>query len=227
MKRYIFLVIILMVVNACTPKKEKIIAIDVLLTLPEKVYGQAVQLNKAIVKENPSNFTFDDTHIPHITLLQCYISEEDLPNVKKELKGLYKTVENETLWIEELQYSKEKEESFSSIGIKKSDGLVSLHKKTIELLKPYMTADGSQQSYIQNESGKPIDQFTIDYVPKFVSDYSYENYNPHISLGVAKTTLLDSLNRNIFQPMKFQAASISVFQLGDFGTARKLLWKSE
>ncbi|RFN59056.1 2'-5' RNA ligase family protein [Marixanthomonas ophiurae] len=218
---------IFFIASACAPKQEEIIAIDVLLTLPKEMDQQAIQLNQAIVKDNPTNFTLDKNHIPHITLLQCYIPESDLSNVAEALKGLYKTVEHDTLWADNLQYTKEKEESFSSIRIKKSNQLVTLHKKVIALVKPYMVTNGSQESYVQNTDDTPIDQFTIDYVPVFVPEHSFENYNPHISLGVAKTSLLDSLNQNNFRPTKFQATSISVYQLGSFGTAQKLLWQSE
>jgi len=218
---------IFIMANACAPKQEKIVAIDVLLTLPEGIYNQASQLNRVIVADNPNNFTLDENHIPHITLLQCYIPESDLPKVAEALKGLYKTVENDTIKAEGLQYSQDTEESFSSIGIKKSKPLLALHKKVIEFVKPYIITNGSQASYVQNADGTPIDQFTIDYVPAFVSEHSHENYNPHISLGVAKTSLLDSLDQHNFRPTKFRATSISVYQLGAFGTAQKVLWESE
>ena len=227
MNKSIYIILILLMVNACAPKQEEIIAINVLLTLPEEMDEQAIQLNRLIVENNPNNFTLDKNHIPHITLLQCYIPKSDLSNVTEVLKGLYKTVEKDTLWANTLQYSNDKKESFSSIGIKKSKPLLALHKKVIELVKPYIITNGSQASYVQNADGTPIDQFTIDYVPAFVSEHSYKNYNPHISLGVAKTSLLDSLEQNNFRPMKFRATSISVYQLGSFGTARKLLWEAE
>ncbi len=211
--------------TSCAPKQQQVIAIDVLLTLPEDVYDQAIQLNRAILDDNPNNFTLDENHIPHITLLQCYVQESDLPKIEKLLSGLYQTIANETLWADHLQYAEDNEESFASIGIKKSESLLELHKKTIALLEPYILPKGSQKAYVQNADGSPIDKFTMDYVPKFVSDYSYENFNPHISLGVAKTSVLDSLEQHNFRAVKFHASSISVYQLGNFGTARKLLWK--
>lgn len=227
MHKFFLIPLIFIIVNACAPKQEEMIAINVLLTLPTEIHDQAIQLNHLIQANNPDNFRLDKDHIPHITLLQCYITESDLPQVEETLAGLYKTVKNDSLWAEDLQYSQDKKESFSSIGIKKSEGLLTLHKEVITLLKPFVVTEGSQESYVQNTDGTAIDQFTIDYVPQYVSAHSYKNYNPHISLGVAKTSVLDSLNQNNFHPVKFQATSISIYQMGAFGTAQKLLWQSE
>ena len=221
----ILVLITLTLTSSCVEKKPNVLAIDVLLTLPADVYDQAIELNRAIIEKHPDNFILDGNHIPHITLLQCYIVESDLPQVEQLLNGLYKTIKKDTLWANHLQYNKDKPESFASIGIEKSKALMTLHKKTIALLEPYIITNGTQKAYVQNADGTPIDQFTIDYVPKFVSHYSYENFNPHISLGVAKTTLLDSLEQHVFRATKFQATGVSVYQLGNYGTARKLLWE--
>lgn len=221
----IITLLILTLTSSCVEKQPNVLAIDVLLTLPEGVYDQAIQLNQAILEKHPDNFTLDENHIPHITLLQCYIVDSDLPKVEQLLNGLYKTIEKDSLWADHLQYNKDKPESFASIGIEKSKTLITIHKKAIALLEPYIITNGTQEAYVQNADGSLIDQFTIDYVPKFVSHYSYENFNPHISLGVAKTALLDSLEQNSFRPTKFQATGVSVYQLGNYGTARKLLWE--
>lgn len=218
--------LIFMMLNSCAPNNPKIIAIDVLLTVPDDVYQHAIALNQSLLNDNPDNFQLDDRHIPHITLLQAYVLESDLMTIQKELAPLYKTIQNDTLWANHLQYNKDKPRSFSSIGIEKNELLLALHKNVIARLQPYILADGNQEAYVQNPDGSPIDDFTIAYVPKFISHYSYENFNPHISLGVAQTSVLDSLDAHGFRAIKFRATSISVYQLGNFGTAQKQLWKS-
>lgn len=213
--------------SSCAAKRDKTIAIDVLLLLPQNLSEEAILLNTAILKNNPDNFTLDKDHIPHITLLQCYVHQSDLPKITAELKGLYKIIEKENLWANELQYKKDQPQSFASIGIEKSGALMEIHKRAIVLLQPYITTSGSQDAFIPTKDGSPIDQFTIDYIPKFVSNYSYENYNPHISLGVSETSVLHHLAKTEFREMKFKAPAVAVYQLGKFGTARKLLWKSK
>lgn len=220
-----FLVITL--ISSCAQKQEKTIAIGVLLTLPKAVYDHSIELNRAILAHNPDNITLNESHIPHITLLQCYVKESELPKIEQALNGLYKSIANDSLWADELQYKNEKTESFASIGIERSQPLMTLHEKTITFLKPYILTEGSQGSYVPNADGTPIDDFTMAYVPKFVSAHSYENYNPHISLGVAKVSLLDGLAQGNFKAMKFKATALGIYQLGAFGTAQKRIWESD
>ncbi|QOW08892.1 hypothetical protein Q73A0000_00280 [Kaistella flava (ex Peng et al. 2021)] len=213
--------------SSCVAKRDRTIAIDVLLLLPQNLSEEAILLNTAILKNNPDNFTLDKDHVPHITLLQCYVRQSDLPKITMALNGLYNMIENESLWANELQYKKDQPQSFASIGIEKSSALLAIHERAIALVQPYITTGGSQNAFIPTKDGSPIDQFTIDYIPKFVSNYSYENYNPHISLGVSETSVLHYLEKNEFREMKFKAPAVAVYQLGKYGTARKLLWKSE
>lgn len=233
MKKYVIAVAVCLGLMSCTPKKENSIAIDVLLIPSEEMYAQSLQLNALINQKNPETIKLDENHIPHITLLQCFIKEEDLPDVYNAIEvenifeGFFETIKNDSLKAESLFYYKEKEESFSMIAIEKSKLLMKLHEKIIEVVKPYTVKNGSQTSFIQNPDGTPISESTVNYVPEFVEKYSYNNFDPHISLGVAKTTLLDSLAQNIFKPIQFKAVSLSIYQLGDHGTAQKLLWKSE
>lgn len=218
---------------SCVSKKENIIAIDVLLIPSEEMYAQSLQLNSVINQNNPETIKFDESHVPHITLLQCFIKEEDLPDVYNALEvenifeGLFETIKNDSLKAESLFYYKDKEESFSMIAVEKSKFLLKLHEKIIELVQPYTVKNGSQISFIQNPDGSPISESTVTYVPEFIEKHSFENFDPHITLGVAQTKLLDSLAQHVFKPIQFKAQSLSVFQLGDHGTAQKLLYESE
>ena len=52
---------------------------------------------------------------------------------------------------------------------------------------------------------------------------SGENFNPHVSTGVAPTTDHDQMLAEPFEPFTFSPAGAAVYQLGPFGTAAKLL----
>ncbi len=227
MRRYAIAIGLGLIALSCAPKNEKIIAIDVLLTISEEMRAQAIQLNELMKENNPETIKLDENHIPHITLLQCFIKEDDLTNVKKSLEGLYEDIKNDTLYAESFFYYKEKEESFAMIVVEKSLKLLKLHEKAIEMVKPFIVYNGGVESFVQNPDGSRISESTVAYVPEFIEKHSYKNFDPHISLGVADRFFLDSLDQNVFKPITFKATSISVYHLGDHGTAQKLIWKSE
>lgn len=227
MKKILPVGTIIFLLISCSPKKNEIIAIDVLLTLPEGIYSQAIHLNQLMLNDYPESITLDENHIPHITLLQCFVEERDIPKIGESLQGLFGLIENETLTAQELVYSKDSAESFAMIRIDTSPLLLSIHQKIIERLNPFIIKNGTAQSFVQNPDGTPINEFTLAYVPRFVDSYSHENFDPHISLGVARTEFLDILATRVFQPTNFQPKNLSVYWLGDSGTAQKLLWKEK
>jgi len=80
---------------------------------------------------------------------------------------------------------------------------------------------------VQNTDGSAINPFTVAYVPAFVGEHSFQNFDPHISLGVAPKEVLDSLAQHVFKPKPFKPASLCVYQLGVHGTAQRLLWQAD
>lgn len=210
---------------SCSQEKQKTIAINVLLTPSAEMQAQALKLNTLIKENNPDALHLDKNHIPHITILQCFVKENDLPKINEALKGLYKNFQNESLKAKSLSYETDKEASFAMIAVEKSNALLALHKKTIELVEPFMVKEGSEKSFVQNPDRSAISASTVSYVPDFLDKYSYEKFEPHISLGIAQKVFLDSLAKNVFRPIHFKATSISIYQLGDHGTAQKLIYK--
>ncbi|MDN3724227.1 2'-5' RNA ligase family protein [Aequorivita sp. SDUM287046] len=229
MKQFLFVFIIFMgfTFNSCNTMKNEKIAIDVLIVPSEEMYSQALQLNSAIHNNNPETIKLDENHIPHITLLQGFIFEKDLPKVENVLKDVFESIKKEDLNAEKFSYSKNEAKSFAMISVEKSQKLMQLHEEVIEKVKPFLQKNASENAFVPNPDGSPISKSTLNYVPNFLKKYSYRNFDPHISLGVADKKVLDSLERNVFKSIDFNAASLSIYQLGDHGTAQKLLWKSE
>lgn len=70
-----------------------IIALDIVL-LPtskiDEVYSK--RINQKIVEQVPEGgFVFDDTHLPHITLLQLYALKSDLSEIEDRITELAKS----------------------------------------------------------------------------------------------------------------------------------------
>ena len=63
----------------------------------------------------------------------------------------------------------------------------------------------------------------IDYVEKFVPNETGKKFNPHVTIGLAKEDYLKRMLDEKFDAFTFSPAGVSVYHLGNFGTARKKL----
>ena len=59
--------------------QEKLIAIDVLIEPDQRMLGEAAKWNARMREQIPDGLALDAQHRPHITLIQRFVSEADLP----------------------------------------------------------------------------------------------------------------------------------------------------
>jgi hypothetical protein len=60
-------------------------------------------------------------------------------------------------------------------------------------------------------------------VATFVPKASGKDFNPHVTIGIASQEYLKAMLAEPFEAFTFSPAAGSVYQLGNFGTARKKL----
>jgi len=78
-------------------------------------------------------------------------------------------------------------------------------------------------AFVTTAEDPEINQPTIDYVAAFVPEATGKKFNPHVTIGVAPQDYLKEMLAELFDVFTFSPASASVYQLGNFGTARKEL----
>ena len=88
---------------------------------------------------------------------------------------------------------------------------------------PFMVETGPIGAFTAPHDDPAIDAALIEYVSTFVPKMSGENFNPHVSTGVAPREYLDKMLAEPFEPFTFSPAGAAVYQLGPFGTAAKKL----
>jgi hypothetical protein len=59
-----------------------------------------------------------------------------------------------------------------------------------------------------------------------VPKHNGTKYNPHVTIGLAQESFLKELLAKPYDSFTFKSSSVSICQLGDFGTAQKKLWVS-
>lgn len=206
-----------------------ITAIDVLLD-PDQTMLDSAKVYNDLMRENyngPGSFALDAIHNPHITVLQCFVKTADL---EKVYAAVAKLVKNEKPTKEKLTASGFYYIPLNGLGLAgitadTTSKLMSFQAKLIEAVKPYFVK-GTDAAFVQNANGAPIAAGTTDYVNGFVPHHSGAKYNPHVTIGLAHEDFLKDLVAKPYNKFTFKSSSVSIYQLGDFGTAQKKLWTS-
>ena len=185
------------------------IPIDIVIILPEDIQERAIELNKELIKENDNIVLNKENCFPHISLAMAYIEEDDLPKIMEILNEISKEILPLDLTIIDA-YEVEGNYPFTGLGIEKTEKLQELHEKITNKLSGFLKYDGEGGLL-----GKP-EGFSIPYINGFKEDASFEKFFPHITLGHGK-------KRQIEGQIKFTASKISVCQLGEYCTCKKIL----
>ena len=53
------------------------------------------------------------------------------------------------------------------------------------------------------------------------------NYVPHVTVGIANEDFVKRIKAEPYEPFTFKADGVAIYQLGNFGTAAKMLWQNQ
>jgi phosphoglycolate phosphatase-like HAD superfamily hydrolase len=209
--------------------QSEIAAIDVLLD-PDQTMLDSAKVYNDLMRENyngPGSYSLDTKHAPHITVLQCFVRTADLEKVYAAVSVVVKSEQpaKEILTANGLYYLPYNGLGLEGITIQATPDILRFQEKVIQALKPYFV-NGTTAAFIQNADGTPVARPTADYVNKFVTEHSGAKYNPHVTIGLAHEDFLKELLAKPYHTYTFKSSSVSIYQLGDFGTAQKKLWSS-
>lgn len=204
---------------------EPVTAIDILLE-PDATMLRHAQANNARLRSVfPSGFALDETHRPHITLIQRFVRTADLDRVyaaaEKVLAGA--NVTRMKLEAFKYYYAPGKDVGVAGIVIRVTPELLKLQRELIAAVAPFTVKTGSMGAFTASHSDPADDTALISYVSTFVSEQTGEHFNPHVSTGVAPRDYLDKMIAEQFQPFTFSPVNAAVYQLGPFGAAAKKL----
>jgi 2'-5' RNA ligase len=193
------------------------------LLLPDQAIGnRARQINDHLRQGYPQSFALNASHVPHISILHRYVSEESLPKVYAAVGQVAAThpLAGLTLTASGLEYSQWQGHQITSITVQKTPQLSALQNELVAALRPYEVKSGGADAFVTTASEPNIGEQTIEYVRTFAEKRTGDNFKPHITLGLSDARPADEL-----QPMQFKVDALAVYQLGNVGTARKELWR--
>jgi len=206
-----------------------IIAIDVLLEPDDVLLSRAEAINSKLIEVYPQGFRLDESHRPHITLIQRFVRTEDLEKVYAAANEVLNRTQVSSFKLEAFEYDffPMGDLGLTAITAKQIPELVKLQEELIEAMAPFTVELGYSSAFFTTPDDPIIEPALIHYVSTFVPEHSGEHFVPHLTVGLAPKTYLDSLLAEPFDEFTFTPESAAVYQLGQWGTAAKKLSELE
>jgi len=205
--------------------QSEIIAIDILLQPDATMLRHSADNNARLLKVFPKGFPLDAAHTPHITMLQCFVRTADLDKVYAAQEKVLAAANVNAMKLEanRFYYAPGGALGIAGICAKPTPDILKLQADIIAAAKPFMVNAGPIGAFTAPHGDPAMDAALIDYVSTFVPKMSGENFNPHVSTGVAPKEYLDKMLAEPFENFTFSPAGAAVYQLGPFGTAAREL----
>jgi len=200
-------------------------AINVLLEPDSTMLERSEANNARLLSVFPHGFALDAAHRPHITLLQRFVRTADLEEIFVAAEQSIAGVDVLGLRLEAYSYYYIPSGTIGLAGIvaKPDSTLRELQQNLIGTLARYTVATGDSDSFVTTPADPVIDPQLIEYVTHFVPESTGEQFNPHVTTGIASRDYLDSMLAEPFEPFSFSPAGAACYQLGQYGTAAKRL----
>jgi hypothetical protein len=206
-------------------QQNPVTAIDIALEPDATMVQHAMAANARLLKAFPKGFALDETHHPHISMLQQFVRTDDLDKVFAAANAVM-AKEKPTAWTLKAfkyYYIPSPPLGLAGIVVEPTEDLHRLQDELITAVAPYTVKTGTPAAFFSDEGGRDIQKFLISYVANFVADAAGKRFNPHVTIGVGTEAYLNKMLAEPFASFTFSPGGASVYQLGSFGTARKEL----
>jgi 2'-5' RNA ligase len=206
---------------------DSLVAIDIAIEPDTTMAKRSLADNAKLLKNFPQGYTLDETHHAHVTMLQRFVHEADLGKVYAAIAEAVAR-EHPLTWklkAYKYYYIPAGPIGLAGIVVEVTDDLLRFQQKLIDAVAPFSVATGTADAFFKLSSEPPLHEVPtlVQYIGAFVPEHSGKNFMPHVTIGVGLKSYLDEMLAAPFEQFTFSPAGASVYQLGDFGTARKNL----
>ncbi len=200
-------------------------AIDVALEPDATMLQHASVLNERLRDNFAKGYALDATHRPHVTMLQRYVRTADLSKVYAAVRKI-RTENNMGSW--KFEAFKIGHAVWSGLAVtvilaRHPQKVLEAQQQLFDAIAPYTVQTATAAAFATTPAEPDVNASTIEYVTAFVPKSTGANYIAHVTCGVASVEYVKQLEARPFTSFTFSPIAISVFQLGNFGTARKKL----
>jgi hypothetical protein len=206
---------------------DALIAIDVAIEPDTTMVQRSLADNAKLLENFPQGYALDETHHAHVSMLQRFVRKTDLGEVYAAVARAVAT-ENLPSWklrASKYYYIPAGPIGLAGIVVDVTDDLLRLQQKLIDAVAAFSAPTATADAFFKLPSEPDLHEVPalVQYVAAFVPEHSGKNFSPHVTIGVGLKNFLDVMLAAPFEGFTFSPAGASVYQLGDFGTARKNL----
>jgi hypothetical protein len=187
-----------------------LIAIDVALLLPDEANARAEAVNAKLYEPSEEGFQFDDTHLPHLTLVQQFCTQTHLPLIHDAVNAVLNGRRSLVLRVSGIKALT----TSVQFAVEPTLELQQLHEDLMDALAPLAEPSGDENAFVHQD--EPPRLRDVEWVTNFRAQASFENYSPHITLGKGERP-------ETVEPFSFTANRLAVCRLGRFCTCRVVL----
>jgi hypothetical protein len=212
-------------VPGAAAQQSPVTAIDIALEPDATMIEHAKAANARLLKSFPKGFSLDETHHPHVSMLQQFVRTDDLDRIYAAAQDVFDKEKPKSWMLKAFKYYyiPSPPMGLAGIVVEPTEDLHRLQDALIKAVDPYVVKTGTPAAFFSDEDGRDIQPFLISYVENFVRDAAGKRFNPHVTIGVGTEKYLNEMLAEPFPSFTFSPAGASVYQLGSFGTARKEL----
>ena len=205
----------------------EVTAINVLLEPDQAARRRACDINARLRKEMPEGFALDDTHAPHITVLQRYVRTPELDQVLDAVGAVIAGADLTALELHATAITHAEWDTpgtgMASLLLGRDPRLLALQGRLIAAVAPFASPKGTGEAFVTDPDEPGINTTTVAYVASFVPGHCASNYAAHLSIGLGRRAVLEVVEAEPFEPFDVRAEAVAVFQLGNDGAARRRL----
>lgn len=209
--------------------KQDFVALDIAILCNVASLREAILYNQKIFEAWPEGFCFDETHKPHITLLQMYCPREKLEEFhaisEDAILKIVQELRNNPYWAIS-GYSTEI--SFNSdicvptLELKPHRQVADFHKELLKLASNFHSPLGDEHAFFRGVANSQ----SQDWVRNYISSKREKGYTPHLTLGFGPKKDLKDLYQQIPIPQSLGLDEIVSAQLGNFCSVSSNIYKS-
>jgi 2'-5' RNA ligase len=186
----------------------KLIALDVAILLPPDVAARAIALSAALPHDDAHGLRLDDEHLPHITLTQQFVREDEFDTACDHVDAVLRVQppprvvaagaakEGHTIWI----------------TVERTPELIALHEGLMEGLRGLERPEGTPSAFFDHHARLA----DVLWVSGFRLKSSFGAFQPHITLGHGDEP-------PSIEPFAFDATAVAACHLGRHCTCRRVL----